>query len=95
MIAKIFILFTFLTLCLGFIDKGSTLGDGQALNDDEYLSACTGYSAMMRADGNFILYYNRHFVPRNTLWSTQTGGNITAPSKLVMQSDGNLVIYDK
>ena len=42
--------------------------------------------------GSGKLYVNGN----NTIvWTTGTNGTDTAPYKLVMQGDGNLVIYDK
>jgi hypothetical protein len=42
------------------------------------------------SDGNLVIYGKTKAV-----WSTGTSGRGTAPYKLVMQGDGNLVIYDK
>ncbi len=48
----------------------------------------------MQADGNLVLYRSRHFVAANAIWASGTNGKGTAPYKLSLQTDGNLVIYD-
>ena len=48
----------------------------------------------MQGDGNFVLYVSRHWIAKNALWSSGTCGRGTGPYRLVMQDDGNLVVYD-
>jgi energy-coupling factor transporter ATP-binding protein EcfA2 len=60
-------------------------------------SSTTGSTrAMMRSDGNFVIYLKEPVENNrdetNILWSTRTGGHPKA--YIVMQEDGNLVIYD-
>ena len=53
------------------------------------------YYARMQEDGNFVVYKSPNFLPTNSLWSSATKDKGTAPFHLIMQSDANLVIYDK
>jgi hypothetical protein len=94
MFLKILVLLTLLSLSLAFTSKNSTLGDGQTLNPNEYLNSTKGYVALMQEDGNFVLYSNSHFVPKNALWSSKTNNKGQHPRRVVMQNDGNLVVYD-
>jgi hypothetical protein len=49
----------------------------------------------MQDDGNFVLYFSSHWVPKNALWSSGTWkSRLQRPFKIIMQADGNLVIYD-
>ena len=69
---------------------GSTLYSGQTMNKNQYLASPNGkFVAKMRADGNFAVY--------NTdvkLWDTATNGAGTGDKRIVVQPDGNIVIYD-
>ena len=42
----------------------------------------------MQADGNFVVYNQN-----NAVWASNTNGQGSAPFNLIMQSDGNLVVY--
>lgn len=53
------------------------------------------YYARMQEDGNFVLYKSPNFLPANSLWSSCTKDKGIGPFHLIMQSDANLVIYDK
>jgi hypothetical protein len=65
----------------------NTLGAGATLNAGDTLFSAAGTNwAAMQADGNFTLNG-----PRGPLWQTGTGG--TGANRIVMQTDGNLVIY--
>jgi hypothetical protein len=48
----------------------------------------------MQNDGNFVLYVGNHWVHTNAVWSSNTYGKGKGPYQLIMQGDGNLVIYD-
>ena len=51
----------------------------------------------MQGDGNVVLYHGSPAI-QNAMWASNTGGygNCTVcPFRLIMQSDGNLVAYDK
>ena len=48
----------------------------------------------MQGDGNFVLYVTQHWVPKNAIWASGSINKGTAPRRVVMQTDGNLVIYD-
>ena len=52
------------------------------------------YFLIIQGDGDLILYTSNHFVPQHALWSSKTNGKGTAPYRLVMQDDDNLVVYD-
>ena len=75
-------------------DIGNTLNDGQTLNPGQYLSSGNCYYAVMQGDGNFVLYVTQHWVPPNAIWSSGSSKKGIAPRRVVMQNDGNLVIYD-
>eukprot|EP00823_Brevimastigomonas_motovehiculus_P004193 TRINITY_DN269_c0_g1_i1.p1 TRINITY_DN269_c0_g1~~TRINITY_DN269_c0_g1_i1.p1 ORF type:complete len:230 (+),score=34.59 TRINITY_DN269_c0_g1_i1:95-784(+) len=53
-----------------------------------YLLAC-------QEDGNCCLYVSGHSCVSNCLWSSKTSGKGNLPYRLVMQNDGNLVMYNK
>jgi hypothetical protein len=70
----------------------STLNQGQRLD-----STNKKYFATMQTDGNFVLYSAGSFNGKgkdNPIWATNTMGKGTAPYKVWMQDDGNLVLYD-
>lgn len=53
------------------------------------------YFARIQEDGNFVVYKTNNFLPSNAIWNSSTAGKGSPPYKLIMQKDGNLVIYDK
>lgn len=53
------------------------------------------YYARMQEDGNFVVYKSSNFIPINSLWCSGIKDKGTGPFHLIMQSDANLVIYDK
>jgi hypothetical protein len=62
---------------------------GEVLMAGQQLEAPTqAVSALMRGDGNFVVYRNDDW---STLWSSGTDGHPEA--SVVMQDDGDLVIY--
>ena len=66
------------------------------LSQDSFIvSPNKEYYARMQEDGNFMVYKSPNFLPANGLWSSGTKDQGTAPFHLIMQSDANLVIYDK
>jgi len=66
----------------------SRLNAGQILNKGQYIrSPDKRYVALMQTDGNLVVYGPAYEV----FWNARTGGNVGA--RLVMQGDGNLVIY--
>ncbi len=66
---------------------GPVLRSGSRLDHPQTLSSGTGqYVAAMQSDGNFVVYGDGR-----ALWSSGTGGNPRA--RLVLQDDGNLVLY--
>nr|XP_012558468.1 mannose-specific lectin-like [Hydra vulgaris] len=73
---------------------GTTLNDGLTLYPGEYLSSGNCYYAVMQGDGNFVLYVTQHWVPQNAIWASGSYNKGIAPRRVVMQNDGNLVIYD-
>ncbi|XP_047131880.1 uncharacterized protein LOC124810920 [Hydra vulgaris] len=76
------------------INIGTTLKNGLNLKPGEYLSSGNCYFAVMQGDGNFVLYVTHHWVPQNAIWASGSYNKGTAPRRVVMQNDGNLVIYD-
>ncbi len=56
---------------------------------DEILSASGRFALTYRGDGNLVLTDTEL---RTTLWSTGTAG--TVPGQVVLQEDGNMVVYD-
>jgi hypothetical protein len=70
------------------ISSGTTSG---IVNGGQKLVSVNGkYEAEMQIDGNFVIYAPN----RQAIWATGTQGKGTAPFKLAMQADSNLVIYD-
>src|SRR5690606_34699025 len=73
-----------------------TLGNDETLKENEYLKSKNGkYYARMQDYGNFVLYKSDDFSASNAFWASQTGGIGNGPFRLIMQNDGNLVVYDK
>ncbi|MCW2530398.1 MAG: hypothetical protein JWM76_5258 [Pseudonocardiales bacterium] len=64
----------------GTLSAGATLTSGQGLHSADWRFWLT-----MQADGNVVQYADGHAV-----WSTSTSG---AGSRLVLQTDGNVVVY--
>lgn len=65
-----------------------TLGAGDLLHKDDYLSSSDGQSVLtLQRDGNFAFYDNFKLA-----WETGVLGRIA--DRAIMQTDGNLVVYD-
>jgi len=61
------------------------------LQQGQVLTSPNGHhTATMQTDGNFVVYTHGQ-----AKWASNTNGKGTAPYRLVMQGDGNLVVYDK
>lgn len=67
--------------------------------NDEHISPGTGFTSfdgrfmlMFQLDGNLVLYKGTFLSRENAIWSSNTHGNPN--TYMVMQSDGNLVIYN-
>ncbi|MBK8238559.1 MAG: hypothetical protein IPK74_23775 [Deltaproteobacteria bacterium] len=68
----------------------AVLAPGEVLFADEWVSSCNGrFTLWMQSDGNVVLYEE---ATGKALWNTQTVG--TKQPALVMQEDGNFVLYD-
>ena len=81
----------------GGFNKGprDILQTNQELPSGEGLKAANyHYYANMQDDGNFVLLASSHFHSKNAIWASKSHGKGKGPYRLVMQSDGNLVIYD-
>jgi hypothetical protein len=62
---------------------------GQTLNTNQSLESHDGrYFAYMQADGNFVVYRKSDMA---VIWHTGTNGS--GADRIVMQTDGNLVLY--
>jgi hypothetical protein len=66
----------------GFLYGGEALFPGQSLR-----SCANGYRLTMQTDGNLVAYTSRNAV----VWAS--GTNHRTPRYVIMQNDGNLVIY--
>ncbi len=73
--------------------------DHGTLQQGEKLESDNGkYFAILQGDGNFVVYSSKNFNRRGKdfpIWSSRTNKKGVAPRRLVMQTDGNLVLYDK
>lgn len=68
-----------------------TLHASGSLTDEGEIRSANDYSFVMHANGNAVLYRPSPG-GRVPLWATDTAGNPGA--RLVMEEDGNLVVYD-
>jgi hypothetical protein len=65
----------------------------QSLAPNQSLTSASGrYTFIYQTDANLVLYKSYPHQPQKALWASNTGGK--APSVCIMQTDGNLVIYD-
>jgi hypothetical protein len=72
-------------------DQRDRLQPDESLRPDEAVSSLNGrYALTYQSDGNLVLYRNRDGAP---LWHSGTNGKPGAVC--TMQSDGNLVVYDR
>ncbi|CAF1267683.1 unnamed protein product [Adineta steineri] len=76
-------------------DKDETWNDGSNTNQRIWESATGGrgtspYHAILQTDGNFVVYDGSH----SAIWATSTQEK-THYTYLVMQDDGNLVLYKR
>ena len=70
--------------------SGNQMLPGQTLAPNEFLTSDNGlFTLMYQTDGNLVLYRNADDHP---LWSSRSSG--TTAGMVVMQHDGNLVVYD-
>ena len=69
---------------------GSVLAKGQTLLENQYLSSPNNkFIAIMQSDGNFAVYNTD-----NLLWAANTNINGTGARRIMVQPDGNIVVYD-
>ncbi|MBD0256009.1 MAG: hypothetical protein ICV83_09845, partial [Cytophagales bacterium] len=67
---------------------------GQVLNPDQFITSGSGrYTFVYQGDGNLVLYKNYPQGDRRALWASNTFGTTTGVC--IMQTDGNLVVYDR
>lgn len=72
----------------GIFDGDDRVGQGQTLQSNHYIMSKDGRFVLhMQAGGNLVLANAN----RGVMWVSGTGGN--AGSRLVLQHDGNMVIY--
>ena len=73
----------------------SALGTNQTIHQNQFLVSENGaYFFRLQSDGNLVGYTSQDFIPKNAFWNSKTDGKGTAPYRLTMQMDNNLVIYD-
>lgn len=48
----------------------------------------------LQDDGNLCFYPNMQRIPESCIWNSGSYGKGRGPYRLIMQDDGNLVIYD-
>ena len=66
-------------------------------NEQSLVSTNLLYSARLQKDGNFVVYSAAAFNGQAkdiALWASGTNGKGAGPYRVVMQDDGNLVLYD-
>jgi len=74
-------------------DKGDTLHAGETLNTEERLTSANGdYILRMQEDGHLCVYHFVNGQQGDFVWGSGKYGFQNA--KLVLQTDGNLVVYD-
>lgn len=86
-----------LSLCLFGVfslERKTYLKCGEYLGVTEFIESTDGYYAVLQKDCNFVIYRSKHFVPRNSLWSSNSVNSKCSNPILVNQSDGNVVIYN-
>ena len=83
-----------LAVCVTSLERKTYLKCGETLKVGEFIESTNGYYAIMQADCNFVIYRSKHFVPRNSLWSSGTSRNNCINPILINQNDGNVVIYN-
>ena len=72
---------------------GDTMQSGEVLKPNQQINSANGrYSFAYQSDSNLVLYKNNPGRPGTPLWSSVTTGK--SAGVLVMEGDGNLVIYD-
>lgn len=81
----------------GFVsfETKDLLATNQSISSGQAFKAKThSYHARLEQDGELVVYMNDHFHQKNAMWRSKSGGKGHGPYRLVMQDDGNLVIYD-
>jgi hypothetical protein len=73
-----------------------TLGNERILSQNSFLASNNHrFYVRLQDDGNFVLYNGPDFQAKFAVWASNTGGVGQAPFRLVVQNDGNMVIYDR
>ena len=81
-------------LVSGELVSGDTIVRGGTLHaGDQLFAANKAANVKVQADGNLVLYQGTGTT--QVLWATNTAGKGGAGTHLVMQNDGNLVLYAK
>lgn len=80
----------------GYSTNADKLVAGAQLNENEALVSTNGwFTAKMQPDGNFVIYKKPGGSTDHAIWATNTNiGVNTNGYSLVMQADGNLVLYN-
>ena len=77
------------------VDTDSQDQEEKILRSGEYLKASGRHLFLfMQADGNLCFYPSMEMSPYTCIWASGTHGKGRGPHHLIMQRDGNLVIYD-
>ncbi len=99
MITKLMLLISIQAAFLGNAFAGKILADrmfaftGQTLNaGDRLYSADTRYFLEMQSDCNLVIYRSKNVGQQVPIWNTLTQ-NQGFNCRMVMQTDGNLVVY--
>jgi len=73
-----------------------TLHPGRSIKSGEYIKSkwSKGYLVLTK-EGNLAVYDSMMFKTENRIWQSNTPCSHDAPFRLEMQTDGNLVVYNR
>lgn len=79
------------SLCrCGALSEGETLSPGQSISSCNVGCGGRGYTLVMQADGNLVLYETPEYT---ALWASDWDGETVPGASAVFQDDGNFVVY--
>lgn len=77
------------------IETKNMLINNAKLQQTDYLISENGiYYAKLGENGNLLIYKSDNFITENIIWNSQLQNSGVQPYEMLMQEDGNLVIYD-